>query len=144
MLENKVKAVLQQLTPTTIKEVQAFLGFANFYRRFIKGYLAVALLLIELTKKENEFEQTIKVQDAFKTLKAKFTGALILTTYNSELDLILETDALDGAISGCLKQKGEDGLFHLIAYYSQKLLLAELNYNIYNKELFAIIDTIKH
>jgi RNase H-like domain found in reverse transcriptase len=58
--------------------------------------------------------------------------------------MLLETDVLDKAIKGCISQIGEDKILHLIAYYSKKLLLAKLNYNVYNKELLAIVDTIEH
>jgi RNase H-like domain found in reverse transcriptase len=80
----------------------------------------------------------------FKGLKTRFTEALILATYNLKKDTLLETNALDKAIKRCISQIGEDRILHLIAYFSRKLLLAKLNYNVYNKELFAIIDTIEH
>jgi hypothetical protein len=83
-------------------------------------------------------------QEAFEDLKTRFTKALILATYNLEKDTLLKTDALDKAIKGCISQIGEDRILHLIAYYSRKLLLAELNYDVYNKELLAIVDTIEH
>jgi hypothetical protein len=77
-------------------------------------------------------------------LKRKFTEALILATYNLEKDTVLKTDALDSAISRCLSQKGKDGLLHPIAYYLRKLTKAKLNYDVYNKELLAIINTIEY
>jgi hypothetical protein len=83
-------------------------------------------------------------QEAFKGLKTRFTEALILATYNLEKDTLLETNALDKAIRGCISQIGEDKILHLIAYYSKKLLLAKLNYDVHDKELLAIVDTIKH
>ena len=55
MLENKIKAVLDWLVPISVREVQAFIGFANFYRRFIKDFSKVALPLTKLTKKEETF-----------------------------------------------------------------------------------------
>jgi hypothetical protein len=80
----------------------------------------------------------------FNKLKEAFTKAPILATFDPELDRILETDALDRAIGGCLNQRGKDGILHPIVYYSRKLTLAELNYNVHNKELLAIIDTMEH
>jgi RNase H-like domain found in reverse transcriptase len=58
--------------------------------------------------------------------------------------MLLETDTLNKAIRGCISQIRKDEILHLIAYYSRKLSLAKLNYNVYNKELLAIVDTIKH
>jgi hypothetical protein len=80
----------------------------------------------------------------FEDLKKKFIKAPILATYDLNKDSILETNAFDEAIGGCLNQKGNNGLLYLIAYYSRKLSPIELNYDIYNKELLAIVDTIEH
>jgi hypothetical protein len=77
-------------------------------------------------------------------LKTCFTKALILATHNLEKDTLLETDMLNKAIKGYISQIGKDKILHFIIYYSKKLLLAKLNYNVYNKELLAIIDTIEH
>ena len=103
MLEDKIKAVLKQLTLTSVKEVQAFISFANFYKQFIKNFLRVALLLTKKTKNQDKpFAQDKKAQDLFNTLKRKFTEALILAMYNLEQDTMLETNALDKAIKGCI------------------------------------------
>jgi hypothetical protein len=74
----------------------------------------------------------------------RFTKALILATYNLEKDILFETNILDKAIKGCISQIREDRILHLITYYSRKLLLTKLNYNVYNKELLTIVDIIKH
>ncbi|KFZ16177.1 hypothetical protein V501_02352, partial [Pseudogymnoascus sp. VKM F-4519 (FW-2642)] len=129
-------------TPTTVKEVQAFLGFANFYRRFIAGYSKVAQSLTELTRKDLAFEWTAKAESAFQELKAKFTEAPILATFDPAKKIILETDSSDFAIGACLNQpdeNDENGKFKPIAYYSRKLSPAELNYDIHDKELLAIV-----
>ena len=89
----KVNAVLTWPRPTTVKEVQSFLGFANFYQRFIQGYSAIAKPLSELTKKDIKFEWTKEATRAFKELKSRFTLAPILTTFDPEQQIILETDA---------------------------------------------------
>ena len=118
MLKDKVKAVLEQLTLTSVKEVQAFISFANFYKRFIKNFSRVALLLIEKTKNQGKpFAQDKRAQDSFDTLKKKFTEALILAMYNLEQDIVLKTNALDKAIKGCISQKSDNKLLHLIMYY---------------------------
>jgi RNase H-like domain found in reverse transcriptase len=77
-------------------------------------------------------------------LKKRFTEALILTTHNLKKDTLLETDVLDKAIRGCISQIRDNRILHLIAYYLRKMILAELNYNVHDKELLAIIDTIEH
>ncbi|KFY46921.1 hypothetical protein V494_00278 [Pseudogymnoascus sp. VKM F-4513 (FW-928)] len=117
MDQAKVTAVLEWPTPTTVKEVQAFLGFANFYCQFIAGYS--------------------------KELKTKFTEAPILATFDPAKKIILETDSSDFAIRACLNQLDKNGKFKPIAYYSRKLSPAELNYDIHDKELLAIVVAFK-
>ncbi|KFY82311.1 hypothetical protein V498_08625, partial [Pseudogymnoascus sp. VKM F-4517 (FW-2822)] len=102
MDQAKVKAVLEWPTPTTVKEVQAFLGFANFYRRFIAGYSKVAQPLTELTRKDLAFEWTAKAEAAFQELKTKFTEAPILATFDPAKKIILETDSSDFAIGASI------------------------------------------
>ena len=70
-------------------------------------------------------------------------SVLILIVYNPEYEYILETDAFDGAIEACLTQKQPDRKPKTIAYFSRKMTGPELNYNIYNKELLAIVEVIK-
>jgi hypothetical protein len=135
----KVEAVLSWPTPKTVKEVQAFMGFANFYRRFIKGYSAVAKPLTETTKKDRIFSWDPEVQNAFDELKTRFTTAPVLSTFDPEQRTILETDASDFAIGACLGQINKEGYLQPVAYYSRKLTPAELNYDVHDKELLAIV-----
>ncbi|KFY08231.1 hypothetical protein V491_08457, partial [Pseudogymnoascus sp. VKM F-3775] len=143
MDQAKVSAVLDWPTPTTVKEVQAFLGFANFYRRFIEGYSKVAQPLTELTRKDLTFEWTNKAEDAFQELKAKFTEAPILVTFDPARKIVLETDASDFAIGACLSQPDDRGKHKPVAYYSRKMSPAELNYDIHDKELLAIVEAFR-
>jgi hypothetical protein len=135
----KVEAVLSWPEPKTVTEVQAFLGFANFYRRFIEGYSKIAKPLTELTKKDQSFSWDKEAQHAFDTLKGRFTTAPILVTFDPERQIILETDASDFAIGACLGQLDEQGKLRPVAYYSRKLSPAELNYDVHDKELLAIV-----
>jgi len=64
--------------------------------------------------------------------------------YNLKRDIILKTNALDKAIKGCISQKSNNKLLYLITYYLQKLITVKLNYDIYNKELLAIVNTMQH
>jgi hypothetical protein len=78
----------------------------------------------------------------FKELKELFTREPILKIYQLKLETIVETDALDFALGAYLLQKHENA-WHLVAYYSRKMTLPELNYNIYNKELLGIVAALK-
>jgi hypothetical protein len=85
------------------------------------------------------FKWTDKAEVAFQELKTKFTEAPILATFDPAKKIVLETDASDFAIRACLNQPDENGKFKPIAYYSRKLSPAELNYDIHDKELLAIV-----
>jgi len=144
MSKDKVKAVLEWKQPTTIKEVQSFLGFVNFYRRFIKGYSGITTPLTTLTRKDQgSFEWTAKAQESFDTLKQAVAEEPILLTFDPEKEIIVETDSSDFAIGAVLSQPGQNGKYQPIAFYSRKLSPAELNYEIYDKELLAIVDAFR-
>ena len=99
MLEEKVEAVLGWKTPNSLTEVQSFLGFANFYRRFIKNYSQVAKPLTELTKKEKGkgWVWNQEAEAAFKDLKYRFATAPILAHFDQAKPVIVETDTSDFA-----------------------------------------------
>lgn len=139
----KIRAILEWPIPTTVKEVQAFLGFANFYRRFVGGYSKIAEPLTRLTKKDLEFEWTPAAQEAFDALRKSFTTAPVLETFEYDRRIVLETDASDFAIGACISQKHETGQLKPVAYYSRKLTPAELNYDVGDKEMLAIVEAAK-
>lgn len=139
----KVEEVRNWKEPTTVKHVQSFLGFANFCRQFIRGYSGLAGPLTNLTKKDTPFEWTTACQTAFDNIKKEFMKEPILHSFDYEKEAILETDASDTAMGGVLLQKGEKKL-HPVAYFSRKMSPAEQNYNIYDKELLAIVESLKH
>lgn len=135
----KIAAIVEWATPTHLKQVQAFLGFINFYRRFIKNFSRVARPLAQLTKKDKSFEWTPACQRAFDELKKRITEAPILAHFDPELETIVETDSSDYVSAGVLSQRGKDGIIRPVAFFSKSLLPAECNYEIYDKELLAIV-----
>ena len=139
MDSSKVQTILDWPIPRNIKAAQSFLGFANFYRRFIRNYSKIVSPLTALTKKDNAYVWDNTCDSAFNALKAHFTSAPILAHFNPSLSTFLETDASDYAIGTVLSQMGEDNLLHPIAFDSRKMLPAELNYEIHDKELLAIV-----
>ncbi len=76
-------------------------------------------------------------------IKEEFIKKLILKIYQVKLLIRVKIDILDFIIGVYLLQKHKDRVQHLVIYYSQKIILLELNYNIYNKELLAIIIVLK-
>jgi len=146
MSEGKIKAVLDWETPRSLKEVQSFLGFANFYRRFIQDYSRIARPLTELTKKEagRNWEWNPEAEAAFQKLKQQFTTAPILAHFDATKPVLIETDASDFAIGAILSQRDTENRLHPIAFHSRKFTPAEINYEIHDKELLAIVDAFKH
>ena len=141
MLENKVKHILEWEAPRSVHEVQQFLAFANFNRRFIRGYSSICRPLTQLTKKGQVANWTNECQEAFNKLKVSFTKAPILTHYHPKKPLMIETDALDLATGAVLLQyEDSDKKWHPVAFYSKKFSPAELNYDIHDKEMVVIVD----
>lgn len=144
MHPSKVTLVLDLPIPKTIKQLQSFLGFANFYRRFISGYFAMALPLTTLTKKGATFNWSDTAHGAFNAMKAAFTIAPILQHFDPSQKVVLETDASDYAIGCVMSQPDSDNVLHPFAYHSRKLLHAEINYPIHDKEMLAIVVACRH
>jgi hypothetical protein len=139
----KVAAVKNWPTPTTLKEVRVFIGFANFYRRFIEGFASIARLLHDLTKKDMPWQWSEEQQKAFDTLKNQFCKEPILKVYDLELPTRVEVDA-SGFATGCiLSQKHADGHWHPIAYCSQSMSKEERNYEIYDCEMLGAIRALE-
>ena len=89
----KTKAIRTWARPTRKKEIQSFLGFCNFYWRFIEGFSKIAKPLYQLTEKDKKWEFGEKQQKAFEILIHKLTHAPILAHYNPKKVVIIETDA---------------------------------------------------
>jgi hypothetical protein len=139
----KVAAITSWLPPTTRRHLQRFLGFANFYRRFISDFAGVARPLYDLTKKTAEWNWTDRCQEAFERLKRCFAMAPALKIYDWEKPAVVETDSSDWSAGGTLLQEGDDGEVHPVAYFSAKHSAQECNYDIYDKELLAIIKALE-
>ena len=142
---HKVSAVQQWETPTCVRDVQSFIGYANFYRWFIHGFSSIVAFMIATVKKDawKNFEWTSACQKVFDLLKHCFTTAPILAHFDYEKECIVETDASDNVSAGVLPQYSEDGKLHPVAFFLQKHSPQEINYKIYNKELLAIIKAFE-
>jgi hypothetical protein len=125
--------------PSNLKDVGAFLGFANFYYHFIHNYSRIVQPLTFLTRKGVPFAWLTEQQMAFDTLKATFTSAPVLAHFDPDRDVIVETDTSDYVSTSVLSQYDDDNILHPVAYFSKKHSLAECNYEICDKELMVII-----
>jgi hypothetical protein len=144
MAKDKVESILQWKEPSRdIKDVQSFLGFANFYRRFIHNFSGIVKPLTDTLKGGgSNFKWTRECGIAFRRLKQMFTSAPILRHFDSSLPIRLETDASDFAIGAVLSQPFE-GRWHPVAFFSRKMDSAERNYDIHDKEMLAIVSSFK-
>jgi len=140
MDEEKLSGVLEWPVPTKVKQVQAFLGFVNFYRRFIENFTKMSKPLSDLTKKDSTWTWGKEQQNAFEVLKKAFTMAPVLRIPNDKDPFKLSTDTSDFATGAVLSQKDmQTNLWYPVAFFSKSLDVHERNYKIYDKELLAVI-----
>lgn len=139
----KTKCIDEWPAPKSVKDIQSFLGFANFYRRFIKGFSGLVAPITCLLRKGQPWDWDATAQAAFEALKKAFSTAPVLMYYDPEKPCSIETDASDFAIGSILSQPDDSGILHPIAYYSRKFTDHEINYEIYDKEMLAIVEAFK-
>ena len=138
----KVEGLSNWPTPQNVKQVRQFLGFGNFYRRFIKDYAKIAVPLNALTKKDRKFEWTPDCEQAFQTLKERFTSYPVLRMPDPTKPFQIEADASKYASGAILTQMDDDGARHPVCFMSKTFNDAEKNYTIYDRELLAIIRAL--
>ncbi|KAK7883026.1 hypothetical protein WMY93_029200 [Mugilogobius chulae] len=135
----KISAVRDWPTPTTRKQVQRFLGFANFYRKFIRNFSGIAAPLHALTSAKVRFQWTSQADAAFLRLKNAFITAPVLIFPDPSSQFVVEVDASDVGVGAVLSQSDpKDGKLHPCAFLSRKLSPSERNYDIGNRELLAV------
>ena len=166
----KIEAVRSWSTPKSVKEVRSFLGFANYYRRFVEGFSRIAGPLTDLTKSDGKkFVWSGATQEAFETLKTKLLEAPILGIFDPKKPCVVVTDASNFASGGVLKQPcGDyndndvgtgrsatdmtasttmDSAFFKslrpVAFFSSKHADAESRYDAHDKELLAVVKAFK-
>ena len=155
----KFKPINEFPTPTTVVEVQSFLGLVNYYRRFVKDFAAIARPLYDLTKTDKKQTQSVQkneserkptqksktiqwdenCQTAFDLLKQKVTSPPVLAYPDFSKPFILQTDSSEFALGAVLMNHDR----HPVAFLSRGLKKAEKNYHITDKELLAIVWSVK-
>jgi len=139
----KLKGISDWPAPSTIKETRKFLGFCNFYRKFIKDYAKIASPINQLVKKNMKFIWTEEAQKAFDKLKKKFEEKPILITPDPTKPFEIFTDALNHAIGAVLTQRDNNGVQHPCFFYSKPLSPVEKRYHTSEQEFLAIIRAIQ-
>jgi hypothetical protein len=139
----KIKIIEEWQAPKNVTDIKAFLGFAGFYRRFIRNFSKILLPIINLEKKGTPFIWSDACEAAFQYIKDEFMKQPILKTFEWDVETILETDASDYVSAGVMSQKDEEGVLRPVAFYTKKHTPTECNYEIYDKELMAIIRCLE-
>lgn len=143
MDRRKLSAIRNWKEPKNVKEVQSFLGFANYYRKFLKNFGKIATPLTNLTRKDATFTWEENAQQAFDEIKDLILSEPVLKMFDPTRPVELETDSSDFALGAQIGQRDDEGRLHPVAFYSHKLHGAELNYPIYDKEFLAIVNAFK-
>jgi hypothetical protein len=139
----KVATIQEWPELRNVKDIQSFLGFANFYRRLIKGYSTIVATMTLLTQKNMPFVCTDECSKSLEALKQAFTMALILRHFDHDQEVIVETDTSDYVSAGILSPYNNEGVLQPVTFFSKKHSAAECNYEIYDKEQMAIVKAFE-
>ena len=135
----KLSAIKDWQPPSSVKGICSFLGFANFYRKFIPNFSNIVAPIVLLTRKDHPWSWMTSQQDAFNKLKLIFSSSPVLGIPDVTCPFTLMTDASLLAAGAVLMQLDEAGDLHPCAYFSKTFSSAERNYNIYDCKLLAVI-----
>ncbi len=144
MNSRKVDVIQSWKVSRSLIHVQIFIDFCNFYRRFIKNFSKIVQLMIKLTRKDHFFEWTEICQTIFEELKQQMTTVFVLKHFNLIREAILKTNFLNYVNDEVLSQYDDEDILHSVIFYSKNIILAECNYEIYDKELLIIIRCLKY
>ena len=139
---NKFKTIKDWSRSINVKKIQVFFEFVNYNRKFIKNYSKKVISLINLTIKDKSWNWRNRKQQAFEQLKNDCLQQSILQMFNLKKSIRIETNASNLIIDACLNQENE-GKQHFVTYFSRKLSSTKQNYDIHDKELLAIITSLK-
>ncbi len=163
MEPDRIATIAEWPIPESHRDIQVFLGFANFYRRFIKGFSKIVKPLTAMLKGGKEgkifgpFVLTPEMKDAFRRLQDEFTRAPVLAHFDYEKPIRLETDASGFAIAGIISQPAQDPRapegegervkdrdWHPVAFWSRTMSDTERNYSVGDQEMLAIVESCCH
>ena len=138
----KLAGIQKWPTLTTVKQVQSFLGFGNYYQQFIKKFAHLAQPLNNLLKKDAKFEWTNECQISFETLKKKLSEEPVLMMPDQTKPFQIETNAFKYASGAVLTQTNMNSKQHPIAFLSKTFTEMKRNYDVYDRELLVIIRAL--
>jgi len=150
MKQSCINAITSWFEFKSAKNIFIFLRFTKFYQQFIKEFFQIIMLLINLIKSAKKkmmhsfFAMTSKAREAFERLKTIFVNALILKHYDWDADLCMKINAFNREVEDVLSQKSKTDQWHFIIYYSYKFKEAEVQWDMHNKKLYAIVLDFKN
>ncbi len=150
MNSSRINIIMSWSMIKFFKNIQIFLNFVNFYRRFIARFFQLSALLSDMLKKmqarikKKSFLLTKKARQTFDLLRDVFQYALILTHFDSEFLIKLKTNAFDYEIVDIISQLQSNEQWRFVAFFSRKMIFAEMNYETHDQELLIIVECFKH
>jgi hypothetical protein len=135
---SKVQDVLSWKAPTSVSDIQSFLGLAGYYRRFIEGFSKISKHMTELLEKDKQFKWMPAYEASFQELKKWLTTAPVLVMPDMEKSFSIYYDA-SGQGLGCVLMQDVS----VVAYASRHLRKHEVNYPTYDLELAAVVHALK-
>ncbi len=141
---SKMTVIVSWITSINLKEIQSFVKFVNFYRRFIKNFSKLVKSFTQLTRKNTSFVWNKICVQAFDNLKKQVSSVLVLRHFDLKWQAILKIDASNYVKDEILSQYNDERVLHSMTFYSKSMILAEINYHIYDKKLLVIIRCFEH
>ena len=140
---DKVEPLRTWQRPRTVTGVKSFLGFCGFFRQFIRNFSLIAKPMTILSRPTEPFIWTEACEEAFQDLKQALLSIPTIHHFNPLYPTRTETDASDGIIAGVLSQQHPDEKWYPVGFYSHLLVGHEVNWEIHDKELFAIVKAFE-
>jgi len=140
----KIQVIVKWFTLNNLTQIQFFIDFCNFYRRFIKNFSKIVHLMIQLIQKKINIEWNEICQTTLNHKKRRMIETSILRHFDQTCKIILEINSFDYVNDEVLSQYDDEEILHSIAFYSKNMSSAECNYEIYDKELLIIIWAFEH
>ena len=140
----KMKVIINWIISINLKEIQNFVRFANFYRRFIKNFLKIIRSLMKLTRKDQFFIWDEACFKAFQEFKNRIIFVFIFRYFDLKKQAVLKIDSFNWMIDEMFSQHDDDEILHSMIFYNKNFNFVEINYHIYDKKLLIIIRCFEH
>ncbi len=139
----KIEIILQWATSQSLKQIQKFLKFCNFYKRFIKNFAKIVKSLIKITRKNVSFVWSDACRRTFELLKRIIMKTSILTHFDLKKQTYIKSDSSNFVNVNVLFQMKKNDELHSVTFFSKNLVSTECNYEIYDKKLLTILRCFK-